>query len=863
MTGTAGLEDGVCDDGKNAESDTEIRESHRGLPLAKKLNGDLFSLESTNENEAEERVTEIHRVSDPLYDRTSRRVFVTGSLGNLLGDDGQDEDENSDASGEDSGDRFPEYFSDHMTMKVKSIKRPGTGQEESHKRNGRLKSSSQPNKIPSSSWMDISLHQVLKSVLGRVPRSTPGIKTLTRIIDLVYDSSINTYDGASEDPTGDSELDSTSISEQRSDKLEAPFTPPPGMRYGLTDRERHDYPFTQYNSQTSRVEEVYDNSVSEISRSNKPKRGKTSDLIEALKEQQRKAETYSHWLEASRELDSLLGYDEWKAQDESDLYDSELVRHRLEQLQQAREDGDMERLLVLVRTTLQRNLGNIGDPQLYQYSYTGTKHLIENYICECELSLQTLMASPKIDDTRLLGTLIQTRKAFGRTALVLSGGSTFGVLHIGVLFELWSAKLLPRVISGSSAGSIFASILCIHLDEELDSLLQLLEGDFDIFEKTGSEESTLVRITRFLKYGTWFDNKYISSTLRSLLGDLTFQEAYYRTRRVLNVTVSPSSVHEMPKLLNYLTAPNVLIWSAVCASCSVPLVFASFDILAKNPKTGEHYSWTPATFIDGSVDNDLPLARLSEMFNVNHFIACQVNPHVAPFLKLSEAISGGDSPISNDKSTRSLTRSIISRWSALWTFTQEIISDEVSHFLLILTELGIFNNYSSKFRSVLAQQYSGDITILPQIKWSELGQLFKNPSPEFFKKTRERAAASTWHKISIIRNHCAIELALDRAILEIRSRLIPHPFAHSEQQATAGRPPRMYHYRRKSEIVLQKTLLRKNSWQDVGSKKYWSPSPPFLSAHSSHVSLHSLNPNSAVARFKDAYHHQSQTNLFN
>ena len=37
-------------------------------------------------------------------------------------------------------------------------------------------------------------------------------------------------------------------------------------------------------------------------------------------------------------------------------------------------------------------------------------------------------------------------------------------------------------------------------------------------------------------------------------------------------------------------------------------------------------------FIDGSVVADLPMQRMSELFNINTFIVSQVNPHVAPFI---------------------------------------------------------------------------------------------------------------------------------------------------------------------------------------------------------------------------------------
>ena len=57
--------------------------------------------------------------------------------------------------------------------------------------------------------------------------------------------------------------------------------------------------------------------------------------------------------------------------------------------------------------------------------------------------------------------------------------------------------------------------------------------------------------------------------------------------------------------------------------------------MAKDPKTGQPQPWnaSPQRWIDGSVDNDLPMTKLSELFNVNHFIVSQVNPHIYPFVR--------------------------------------------------------------------------------------------------------------------------------------------------------------------------------------------------------------------------------------
>ena len=75
------------------------------------------------------------------------------------------------------------------------------------------------------------------------------------------------------------------------------------------------------------------------------------------------------------------------------------------------------------------------------------------------------------------------------------------------------------------------------------------------------------------------DSKKLQAWLRKNFGDTTFKEAYLKTGRVLNIAVSSTENYEIPRLLNYLTAPNVLIWSAVTASCALPFVFQPVELL--------------------------------------------------------------------------------------------------------------------------------------------------------------------------------------------------------------------------------------------------------------------------------------------
>ncbi|KAE8399287.1 hypothetical protein BDV37DRAFT_275432 [Aspergillus pseudonomiae] len=458
------------------------------------------------------------------------------------------------------------------------------------------------------------------------------------------------------------------------------------------------------------------------------------DRKQVLYLKMRNAVSYKEWKDCAYELDELEDNNSWKTTFESSEYDPHLVQERLKQLEEARISCDVSRMMFLIRTSLSRDLGNMRNDSLYGHSHVGTKDLIDQYITtalDTISSLVDLSAKGRCDGLELkyiLDQLLAARQAFGRSALLFSGGATFGMNHIGVLKALWQAKLLPRIISGASAGSIVCAVFCTRTDDELPLLLDTFAyGDFAVFNDPDQEENILQKTARFLKYGSFLDISNLAKVMRNWLGDITFQEAYNRTRRILNICVSSAGIYELPKLLNYITAPNVLIWSAV-------------------------------QYIDGSVDGDLPMTRLSEMFNVNHFIVSQVNPHVVPFLPKY------DGPTHGTPQTPSLT-------SRLFHTMTHLAKDEVLHRLTVLSELGIFPTSLTKTVSIVNQKYSGDINIYPEILYTHFPVILKNPTTEFMLKACLSGERATWPKLRRIRNHCAIELALDSAIQQMRARV--------------------------------------------------------------------------------------------
>jgi TAG lipase/steryl ester hydrolase/phospholipase A2/LPA acyltransferase len=66
------------------------------------------------------------------------------------------------------------------------------------------------------------------------------------------------------------------------------------------------------------------------------------------------------------------------------------------------------------------------------------------------------------------------------------------------------------------------------------------------------------------------DTEHLKEVVIENIGHYTFQEAFDKTGRIINITVAPLNHYDPPRLLNYLTAPHVCVWSAAVASCAIP-----------------------------------------------------------------------------------------------------------------------------------------------------------------------------------------------------------------------------------------------------------------------------------------------------
>lgn len=173
-----------------------------------------------------------------------------------------------------------------------------------------------------------------------------------------------------------------------------------------------------------------------------------------------KETSYEHWKELALEKDALEGWKDWKTKKNSKCYDSAFIEHKLLELRRASKTRDIDTMVFHLREGLLRNLGGINHPKLYEAS-VGTKHLIEEYIDEVVKQLDFICENEfkEMNIQKRFAFFYETRQSFGRSALLLSGGASLGIYHLGVIKALFEFGILPRVISGSSVGSIMASVV--------------------------------------------------------------------------------------------------------------------------------------------------------------------------------------------------------------------------------------------------------------------------------------------------------------------------------------------------------------------------------------------------------------------
>mmetsp|Transcript_17619 Transcript_17619/g.26702 ORF Transcript_17619/g.26702 Transcript_17619/m.26702 type:complete len:846 (-) Transcript_17619:55-2592(-) len=356
--------------------------------------------------------------------------------------------------------------------------------------------------------------------------------------------------------------------------------------------------------------------------------------------------------------------------------------------------------------------------------------------------------------------LKRARAAYGRTALCLSGGAMMGLYHFGHVRALLEMGCLPNIVSGTSAGSVVAAIICTRTDDEIRRDLDpnVLVKHLKCFHLPWSK-----RIKNLWKNGCMFELDYWRELIEWFTcGDMTFEEAFKKTGRVFCITLSATTKKAPPVLINHISAPNVVIASAIIASAAVPGFVPPVRLEVKGPDGKISYQGhKDQTYWDGSIEQDIPTSGLAEMLNCQFFVAAQCNPHIVPFFYNCRGGVGRPS-----------------RWSS---GTRE--NAWRGGFLLSALELYLKNDMKAKFQflhdieaaigftsTMMTQQFEGSTTIVPQVSFIDYFQLFTDPSVRDIIRYESVGAIAAYEHCAMIQFHYRVADALDECLKKLESK---------------------------------------------------------------------------------------------
>lgn len=461
-----------------------------------------------------------------------------------------------------------------------------------------------------------------------------------------------------------------------------------------------------------------------------------------LKRSMKKAGSYEEWMEAALAFDKSNGLDRWRQRDQTRQYDYVSIRTRLDRLQSLKARHNIKGLLFNLNEGIHGNMGGMGKAGLYGHALSGTKQLVEDYIEEVVDTLNLLAEedSGEISVEEKLDFFRRASHCFGRSALMMSGSGSLLYFHVGVIRALAQANLLPTILSGSSGGALVGSVVSTHTDDEL---LEMLQPEYFLERRLREGRSRKETPIEELEQG-----------IRQFIPDLTFQQAFEKTGRAMNVSIAPAEMHQTSRLLNAVTSPSVLMRSAVMASAAVPGIFPAVTLEALDGH-GERKNYLPSRkWVDGSVSDDMPAKRLARLYGVNHYVVSQTNPHVIPF------VTDGH----RKQNALGLLTEAGRRSTREWFNALTMIASKADR------KGGAVTQVTSMLRSIINQDYVGDINILPDYRFHNPLRLLSFPGEKQMQRLIDSGERCTWPKLEMIRLQTRISCTLDSLLAQYESR---------------------------------------------------------------------------------------------
>lgn len=463
------------------------------------------------------------------------------------------------------------------------------------------------------------------------------------------------------------------------------------------------------------------------------------------------ARDYQQWRTAAAALDDMDGLMDWREHGETDMLHESLLRDHMQAMQRCRRDGDTRRLIRILQESLYRHLGELSNPDLYAVARTGTKRLVSDFLSEVEISMAFICDHPIADlpAERKLQLFLDAERVYGRPALMLSGGAAFGIYHLGVTRALWRQDLLPDVIAGSSMGAIVAAAICTRDETQLRDF-------FENPERIHTQAFRWLEPGQMLQAGHAMDPRQLEAHLHANVGSPSFREAFERSGRTLNISVSPTRTQQKPRLLNQLASPDVTVDSAVMASCAVPGIYPPVTLQAREagaPSPSQVPYMPTESWIDGSVHGDLPLMRMARLHNVNKTIVSQANPHVVPFISHHHQRGLG----------------AFAKQAAI-----SLAHGQVATALKLTRQgpqPGILRPLLEQAHAMASQDYLGDINIPFPFRLGLYRKVLSNPDADDLAMFIRLGEEATWPRLAMIHDQTRISRAFTRCIRRLKEEV--------------------------------------------------------------------------------------------
>lgn len=466
-----------------------------------------------------------------------------------------------------------------------------------------------------------------------------------------------------------------------------------------------------------------------------------------LERQLAEATSYDQWYAVSEQIDDLEGTLTWRDERGCELLHEKLIREHIDAMVRCRNKGDTRGLTRVLQESLYRHLGEIANPDLYAVAWTGTKYLVTEFLDEVERSMDFICDHdmPGVTEQQKLRLFRDAERVYGRPALMLSGGAAFGVYHIGVTRALWQQGLLPDVIAGSSMGAIVAGAICTRNNQELERFFNE-PGEIHLDAFRWLEPARIWRKRHAM------DQSQLLHHIHTNIGSTSFREAAEHSGRTLNISVSPTRTRQKPRLLNSLASPEVLVDSAILASCAVPGIYPPVTLQGRDSargKAGKKPYMPTERWIDGSVHGDLPLMRMARLHNVNRTIVSQANPHVLPFISHHHQRGPG-------ASAKQAAASILhAQVATTLQLTRNSWSSSIVRPLL------------EQAHAMATQTYLGDINVQFPFRPLLYRKLLTNPGREDLEMFIRLGEQATWPRIPMIRDQTRISRTFSNCIARL------------------------------------------------------------------------------------------------